>query len=214
MFWHWFFAASVLAAQSFERDLQPVFRKHCYGCHAANVKIGSLDLETHEGIMRGGNQGTIVVPGKAAESRLYLTLTGVMEPAMPMGGKRLAMEELQVVRQWIDAGARPDAAGLAWRGGVLVTGFGGDIRVLDEEGRLVRKFAAGVGTVRRVALSKDGRLVGAGGNETVRMFEAATGKEVTAVDMEFKTGRMALSPDGRRRAVMEEDGSVRIEDVR
>ena len=86
--WRWLLAAGVLAGQSFERDVQPVFRKHCYGCHAANVKIGSLDVQTYEGILRGGNQGTIVVPGRAEESRLYLTLTGAMEPVMPRATSR------------------------------------------------------------------------------------------------------------------------------
>ena len=206
----WLFAATVLAGQGFERDLQPVFRKHCYGCHAATVKIGSLDVETHEGIMRGGNQGPIVVPGKAAESRLYLTLTGAMEPFMPMGAKRLGSSELEAVRKWIDAGARPDPGGLVWRGGVLAMGWGGEMRVLDETGRLVRTFSAHVGTVRGVWLSADGRLVGAEGQSATRVYEVATGKEVKAAGLEFQRGSVALSPDGRRRAILQEDGSVRF----
>ena len=206
----WLFAATVLAGQGFERDLQPVFRKHCYGCHAATVKIGSLDVETHEGIMRGGNQGPIVVPGKAAESRLYLILTGAMEPFMPMGAKRLGSSELEAVRKWIDAGARPDPGGLVWRGGVLAMGWGGEMRVLYETGRLVRTFSAHVGTVRGVWLSADGRLVGAEGQSATRVYEVATGKEVKAAGLEFQRGSVALSPDGRRRAILQEDGSVRF----
>ena len=53
-----------------------------------NVDAGQL-ATAYEGVQRGGNQGTILVPGKAAESRLYLTLTGAMEPVMPMGAARL-----------------------------------------------------------------------------------------------------------------------------
>ena len=206
----WLFAATVLAGQGFERDLQPVFRKHCYGCHAATVKIGSLDVETHEGIMRGGNQGPIVVPGKAAESRLYLTLTGAMEPFMPMGAKRLGSSELEAVRKWIDAGARPDPGGLVWRGGVLAMGWGGEMRVLDETGRLVRTFSTHVGTVRGVWLSADGRLVGVSGSGGSRVYEVETGRVAAAKEMEFVTATVALSPDGRRRAVLQEDGSVRF----
>ena len=206
----WLFAATVLAGQGFERDLQPVFRKHCYGCHAATVTIGSLDVETHEGIMRGGNQGPIVVPGKAAESRLYLTLTGAMEPFMPMGAKRLSSPELEVVRKWIDAGARPDPGGLVWRGGVLAMGWGGEVRVLDETGRLVRKFSAHVGTVRGVWLSTDGRLVGVSGSSGSRVYEVETGRVAAAKEKEFVTAPVALSPDGRRRAVLQDDGSVRF----
>jgi len=207
--WRILLTVCVAAGQGFERDLQPIFRKHCYGCHAATVKMGSLDIETHEGVMRGGNQGTIVVPGKAGESRLYLTLTGAMEPLMPMGGKRLSAAELDVVKRWIDAGARPDPGGLVWRGGVLAAGWGGEIRVMDEQGKLLRKLPANVGTIRGVWLSDDGRLVGAvGGGE--RVFRVATGAVAEAAGMSFAMGREARSPDGRRRAVLQEDGSVRF----
>lgn len=206
----WLLAVGVLAGQGFEQDLQPVFRKHCYGCHAAAVKMGSLDVETHEGLMRGGNQGPIVAPGNAAESRLYLTLTGEREPFMPMGGKRLSAAELDVVKRWIDAGARPDPGGLVWRGSVLAVGWGGEVRVLDEKGGLVRKFSAHVGTVRGVWLSMDGGLVAAEGASMTRVYEVATGKESTAKEIEFQRARVALSPDGRRRAVLQEDGSVRF----
>ena len=89
----WLLAVSVLAGQSFDRDLQPVFRQHCYACHAANVKMGSLDVETMDGLLRGGNRGTIIVPGKSAESRLYLTLTGALEPVMPMGEDKLILAD-------------------------------------------------------------------------------------------------------------------------
>jgi hypothetical protein len=208
--WRFLLTVSVLAGQGFERDLQPIFRKHCYGCHAATVKMGSLDIETHEGVMRGGNQGPIVTPGKASESRLYLTLTGAMEPFMPMGAQRLGTAELDVIKRWIDAGARPDPGGLVWRGGVLAVGWGGDIRVLDEQGRLVRKFSAHVGTVRGIWLSVDGHLVGAAGGGVERVYTVATGTEAAASGMEFVSGREALSPDGRRRAVLQEDGSVRF----
>jgi len=206
----WLFTVMALAGQGFERDLQPVFRKHCYGCHAATVKIGSLDVETHEGIMRGGNQGPVVVPGNAGESRLYLTLTGAMEPFMPMGAKRLSRSELEIVKRWIDAGARPDPGGLVWRSRVLAAGWGGEIRVMDETGRLVRKFSAHVGTVRGVWLSTDGRLVGVSGSDGSRVYEVETGRVTAAKEMEFVTAPVASSPDGRRRAVLQDDGSVRF----
>jgi hypothetical protein len=196
--------------QGFERDLQPVFRKHCYGCHAATVKMGSLDVETHDGLMRGGNAGTVVVAGKAGESRLYLTLTGAMEPVMPMGGKRLSDAELAVVKGWIDAGARPDPGGLAWRGGVLAVGWGGEVRVFAEPGGLIRKIPAHVGTVRGVGLSEDGKLVGVAGSMGTRVFRVLEGTEVPGVPVATATGGEAVSPDGKRRAVLQQDGSVRF----
>jgi hypothetical protein len=210
----WLLAVSVLAGQSFDRDLQPVFRQHCYACHAANVKMGSLDVETMDGLLRGGNRGTIIVPGKATESRLYLTLTGALEPVMPMGDDKLTAAELTVVKNWIDNGARPDPGGLLWRGATIAAGYGAEIRLFNTTGQLLRKIAAQVGTVRAVALSADGTYVAAKGPEIQRIFEAATGREVPAREFDFHSSRTALSPNGQRRATMRDDGSVTFEDVR
>ena len=40
------------------------------------VKMGSLDLDTFEGMRKGGHHGEVIVPGKSDESRLYLMITG------------------------------------------------------------------------------------------------------------------------------------------
>lgn len=102
-------AATLCRAQDFEADLQPVFRKYCLDCHAHGVKMGSLDLETIGGIRAGGNHGQIVTPGKADESRLYLMAAGKKEPFMPMDGRSLAAAELDVIKNWINAGAKGPA---------------------------------------------------------------------------------------------------------
>ena len=93
------------APPSFTGDVLPIFDKNCSGCHAANVKMGSLDLDTYSGILKGGNNGAILVPGKSAESRLYLMIARKIEPGMPLGGKPLGAAEIETIRRWIDAGA-------------------------------------------------------------------------------------------------------------
>ena len=104
-------AAAAQAQSSFTKDVAPVFAKNCSGCHAASVKMGSLDLETWQGIQTGGNHGIILVPGNSSESRLYTMLTGESKPLMPMGGPKLAAGEIEAVKLWIDAGAKPPAPG-------------------------------------------------------------------------------------------------------
>src|SRR5215510_8435132 len=97
---------ACLHAQEFSKDIAPIFAANCIGCHAANVKMGSLDLDTMEGIRAGGNHGVILVPGNSAESRLYLMVAGKASPAMPLSGKSLAAGEIETIRKWIDAGAK------------------------------------------------------------------------------------------------------------
>src|SRR5436305_5952851 len=102
-------AMGCLRAQEFSKDIAPIFAANCIGCHASKVKMGSLDLDTMEGIKAGGNHGTILVPGNSAESRLYLMVAGKASPAMPLSGKSLAAGEIETIRKWIDAGAKAGA---------------------------------------------------------------------------------------------------------
>src|SRR5438093_8092099 len=98
--------AGCLCAQEFSKDIAPIFAANCIGCHASGVKMGSLDLDTMEGIRAGWNNGTVLVPGDSSASRLYLMVAGKMAPAMPLSGKALAAGEVETIRKWIDTGAK------------------------------------------------------------------------------------------------------------
>ena len=69
------FAASALAAGTFEADALPVFRAKCFACHSGKVRSGGLSLETPDEILRGGKSGGAIVPGKPMDS-LLLTFGG------------------------------------------------------------------------------------------------------------------------------------------
>jgi hypothetical protein len=100
-------AATAVGATDFQKDVLPVFEKYCLGCHAAGIRMGSFECDTYEGVMRGATHGAVVNPGNAKESRLYLTLTGEIAPAMPMSMERLSEAEIATVRNWINEGAKP-----------------------------------------------------------------------------------------------------------
>jgi WD40 repeat protein/mono/diheme cytochrome c family protein len=171
-------------------DLQPIFEANCSGCHATNVKMGSLDLDTWPAMMKGGNQGTIVVPGKSAESRLYLMVARKISPGMPLSGKTLAAGEIEAIRQYIDAGALqppvtavpkprntiPDIApsklahaavsALAWSpdGKLVALGLFREVRIVDSTTQqLVTTLTGHAEQVRAVAWSADGKFIAAAG---------------------------------------------------
>src|SRR5437868_6669728 len=98
-------AASAADLPSFAKDVAPVLATNCAGCHSAGVKMGKLDLGNFDELKR------VIVPGKSAESRLYLLITGKAQPAMPLGGKPLAEGEISIIQRWIDAGAPPPRPG-------------------------------------------------------------------------------------------------------
>jgi hypothetical protein len=56
-----------------------------------------------ESLLKGGASGPAIVPGKAKESLLYQLVTHTREPAMPMGGEKLAAEDVKAIEDWINS---------------------------------------------------------------------------------------------------------------
>ena len=72
---------------------------------------GQADLSSRESPLRGGARGRIR-PGNAEESRLYRRVAGLEQPDAGEGAP-LTADEIAAVKQWIDEGAKWDAAGFA-----------------------------------------------------------------------------------------------------
>ena len=100
-------ALLLVTSPDFNRDILPIFEEYCLGCHSTGMRMGSFECDTYEGVMRGATHGAVVVPGNASESRLFLTLIGKITPAMPMTNRSLTKAELDIIRRWIDSGAKP-----------------------------------------------------------------------------------------------------------
>jgi mono/diheme cytochrome c family protein len=105
---------------SFDRDIQPIFQKHCLSCHGETIQ-SQLDLRSRESAIRGGERGQDLLPGNAEQSRLYRMVAGLEQPAMPMGGV-LDAREIAALKTWIDQGA-------SWSPAVM---FARDIRPIFE----------------------------------------------------------------------------------
>jgi mono/diheme cytochrome c family protein len=101
------FPVAVQAATpDYLRDVKPIFARHCVSCHGPQKQRSGLRLDTARGALRGGNSGAVLIPGRAAASRLVQALTGAEGvAAMPPKGARLDQNQVAVLRAWIDAGA-------------------------------------------------------------------------------------------------------------
>ena len=93
-------------AIDFNRDIQPIFTAHCISCHSAKKAAGQLRLDNKAAALKGGISGAIILPGNSQALILLARVTGSDGQAkMPMGGDPLKPEQIELLRQWIDAGA-------------------------------------------------------------------------------------------------------------
>ena len=105
---------SAQIAPDFEKQIQPIFQKRCTACHGEGQQMAGLRLDDAEGVRKGGSAGAIVIPGKAAESKLYQRVASSKKGfAMPPIGEPLSAAEVAVIRDWVDAGGKlpPPLAG-------------------------------------------------------------------------------------------------------
>lgn len=84
-----------------------IIENSCLSCHGA-AQMSGLDLRERETALKGGARGPALVPGKAEESLLYLTVAGKHEVQMPPGKQKLSVEEIKTLHDWINEGAAWD----------------------------------------------------------------------------------------------------------
>ena len=88
---------------TFERDVRPILREHCFDCHGATEEHeAGLDLRLVKFLLRGGESGSAIVVGDADES---LLLRRVREGEMPPGDVKVPAAEVDILERWINEGA-------------------------------------------------------------------------------------------------------------
>jgi hypothetical protein len=60
---------------TFAKDIQPLFKASCLQCHGEMRPRGDLRLDSLEAVLKGGENGKVVVPGKSAESSLVIAIS-------------------------------------------------------------------------------------------------------------------------------------------
>ncbi len=104
-------APATIKRLDFVEHVQPIFRQHCYECHAGINEKAKLNLAIRAKAMKGGENGAAIVPGESLASMLVTRVTAVdVDNRMPPEGKDpLSSKEIRLLRAWIDQGANwPD----------------------------------------------------------------------------------------------------------
>lgn len=97
-------ASSPPELMFFEKNIRPVLVQQCYECHSSTRDIkGGLSLDSREGILKGGDSGPALVPGKPEES-LIISAIKHQDYEMPPD-KQLPDTVIHNFEQWIKFGA-------------------------------------------------------------------------------------------------------------
>jgi len=91
-----------VASVSFINDVLPIFENSCNKCHGVEQIKEGLDMRTYETLMTGSFNGTVITPGNAEDSFLVQQL---LDGEMPKRGPKLTLEQIQIIINWINAGA-------------------------------------------------------------------------------------------------------------
>lgn len=91
----------VTAAQ-----VMDVLNARCVTCHKGAEAPEELQLDTVEGVLKGGEHGAVVNPGDAENSLIIKVMRGAEGvPKMPPQGESVPEEDIKLVEEWINSGA-------------------------------------------------------------------------------------------------------------
>ncbi len=86
--------------------VRPIFQATCFRCHAGMNRRGGLSMSTRAGMMKGGKDGAVVLPGDPDHSILVLGIRHEGRPKpMPEKAAKLSDADIATVERWIRAGA-------------------------------------------------------------------------------------------------------------
>lgn len=112
------FAASLLIAFAtvpalaapvdFAHQIVPLLKKHCAECHAGDKKKGSFSINTRESMLKGGETGAALIPGKVDAGEMLLLIEDD-DPELrmpPVKNDALTPAEVALLKRWVAEGAK------------------------------------------------------------------------------------------------------------
>ena len=109
-------AIPSLSAVDFKKDVEPIIKEYCVKCHIPRIykgrkkkPAGGLRLDTAENMLKANEDGDkAIIPGNADKSSFYklTTLGEDHDDIMPSKGDTLTKAQQEVLKKWIDGGAK------------------------------------------------------------------------------------------------------------
>ena len=88
-------------------EVRSILAHNCYSCHGVNKVKGGLRLDSQAAVLKGGEDGPVLVAGYPEKSDLIrrVKLPAGHDDAMPTKGKHLTDSEIALLEFWIKQGA-------------------------------------------------------------------------------------------------------------
>ncbi|HXJ73023.1 MAG TPA: DUF1549 domain-containing protein, partial [Candidatus Dormibacteraeota bacterium] len=90
---------------TFRSAIRGLLNEQCLPCHGGEKTKGGFNLATRESLLKGGDDGSAVIPFQAAASRLVRLIQHAEEPYMPEKKPALTPDQIARVISWINDGA-------------------------------------------------------------------------------------------------------------
>jgi hypothetical protein len=97
-------AANPQAIEFFEKNVRPVLAAKCQSCHGPKRQQGGLRLDSRAALLKGSDNGAVLVPGEANKSALIRVIRYDGEVQMPPKGK-LPDKVIADLTEWVKLGA-------------------------------------------------------------------------------------------------------------
>ena len=193
------------AAISYQRQVAPIFRSKCNGCHQPAAAKGDYIMTSFDALLAAGESGEpAIVPGDPEASYLVdqITADDSGHAEMPKEGDALSEAEVELIVAWIEQGAENDG------------GDGGPLYTSENPPEYSRQPV-----VTSLAFSPDNRQLAVSGfHEVLLLSGDGSQTEHRLIGLSERIEAIAYSPDGSKIAVAggrpEREGELQIWDAR
>ena len=86
-------------------EVKPLLDSRCVNCHGPDEQKGGLRLDSREAILKGGDNGPVVVPGDPAKSLIVQAVTHVRNALKMPPKEKLTPKDIAMLERWIRDGA-------------------------------------------------------------------------------------------------------------
>ena len=177
-------ADGCAAEVSFQKEVWPIFKRHCVACHSDKKAKGGLRMDQVAALLKGGETGALFKAGHPEESLLISQVSGE-KPEMPENEPPLSAAKVRLLRDWVAQGAKID----------------GEPKTLLPPVTIPNVYATAP-AVSSVSLSPDGKLGAAACRSEVVLFSAGDETDLRRLPTDFDlVTYVAFSPDGKQLAV-------------